>query len=298
MPTIDPDSDWRASLVRVLHKLDAMLPQPPAPVDFSKQWAFRWVRRPAALGSVAALVPVQHFASISLDDLCHIESQAERVVRNTEQFVAGRPANNVLLTGARGTGKSSLVRACLTAYGERGLRLIEVDKADMVDLPEIADQVHGRPERFILFCDDLSFETGDAAYKALKTVLDGGLSAQADNLLVYATSNRRHLMSESMRDNLSAHTDADGEIHPGETVEERISLSERFGLWVSFHSFSQAHYLDIVSHWLSVHGVPAVQHEAARKEALQWATARGSRSGRVALAFAKDWAAGHHGHNA
>lgn len=157
MPTIDPDSDWRASLVRVLHKLDAMLPQPPAPVDFSNQWAFRWVRRPAALGSVAALVPVQHFASISLDDLCHIESQAERVVRNTEQFVAGRPANNVLLTGARGTGKSSLVRACLTAYGERGLRLIEVDKADMVDLPEIADQVHGRPERFILFCDDLSF---------------------------------------------------------------------------------------------------------------------------------------------
>ena len=208
MPTIDPDSDWRASLVRVLHKLDAMLPQPPAPVDFASQWAFRWVRRAAALGSTAALVPVQHFARISLDDLCHIESQAERVVRNTEQFVSGRPANNVLLTGARGTGKSSLVRACLMAYGERGLRLIEVDKSDMVDLPEIADQVHGRPERVILFCDDLSFETGDAAYKALKTVLDGGLSAQADNLLVYATSNRRHLMSESMRDNLSAHTDA------------------------------------------------------------------------------------------
>lgn len=295
MPTTAPDSDWPIRLSRVLERLEAMLPDPPRVPDFSSQWAFRWSRRPTAFGSLPSLEPVPRLAAIDLRDLCHIESQAERVVRNTEQFVLGRPANNVLLTGARGTGKSSLVRACLSSFGDRGLRLIEVDKADMIDLPEIADRIAGRPERFIVFCDDLSFETSDGAYKGLKTVLDGGLSAQSENLLVYATSNRRHLMSESMRDNLGAKTDADGEIHPGETIEERISLSERFGLWVSFHSFSQSHYLDIVFHWLSVYGVEPSNHESARLPALQWATARGSRSGRVALAFAKDWLANRHG---
>ena len=278
-------------LNHLLERIEAWLPDPPPKIDFAKQHAFRWVQRQSLLGRVAYLEPVDRVASIALEDLCHIETQAKRVVRNTEQFVRGLPANNVLLTGARGTGKSSLVRACLSEFSEDGLRLIEVDKADLVDLPEIAKRVAGRPERFIVFCDDLSFETGDAAYKALKTVLDGGLSAQLENLLIYATSNRRHLMPESMRDNLQTHTDEDGEIHPGETIEERISLSERFGLWVSFHSFSQDHYLDIVRHWLRVFGASPEQIDSARLPALAWATSRGSRSGRVAMAFAKDWLA-------
>jgi predicted AAA+ superfamily ATPase len=278
-------------LNHLLERIEAWLPDPPPKVDFAKQLAFRWVQRQSLLGRVAYLEPVDRVALIALGDLCHIETQAKRVVRNTEQFVRGLPANNVLLTGARGTGKSSLVRACLSAFSEDGLRLIEVDKADLVDLPQIAKRVEGRSERFIVFCDDLSFETGDAAYKALKTVLDGGLSAQLENLLIYATSNRRHLMPESMRDNLQTHTDEDGEIHPGETIEERISLSERFGLWVSFHSFSQDHYLDIVRHWLRAFGAGPDQIESARLPALAWATSRGSRSGRVAMAFAKDWLA-------
>jgi predicted AAA+ superfamily ATPase len=253
--------------------------------------AFRWVRRSTLLGHVSFLQPVAQFARIDLGDLQHVESQAERVVKNTRQFVRGLPANNVLLTGARGTGKSSLVRACLSAFGDAGLRLIEIDKDDLADLPQIAEMIGQRPERFILFCDDLSFEQGEAGYKALKTVLDGGLSAQADNLLIYATSNRRHLMPESMKDNLSVQYDEHGDLHPGETIEERISLSERFGLWVSFHSFNQADYLDIVAHWLARYGLSPEDRQAARQPALQWATERGSRSGRVALAFAKDWAA-------
>ena len=289
MPTTDPKNAelW----LRLGQKLEALLPPSPPAIDFTTQMAFRWVRRSTLLGHVSFLQPVAQFARIDLADLQHVESQAERVVKNTRQFVRGLPANNVLLTGARGTGKSSLVRACLSAFGDAGLRLIEIDKDDLADLPQIAEMIGQRPERFILFCDDLSFEQGEAGYKALKTVLDGGLSAQADNLLIYATSNRRHLMPESMKDNLSVQYDEHGDLHPGETIEERISLSERFGLWVSFHSFNQADYLDIVAHWLARYGLSPEDRQAARQPALQWATERGSRSGRVALAFAKEWAA-------
>jgi predicted AAA+ superfamily ATPase len=289
MPITDPKNAelW----LRLGQKLEALLPPSPPPIDFTSQLAFRWVRRATLLGHVSFLQPVASFARIDLDDLQHVEAQAQRVVKNTRQFVRGLPANNVLLTGARGTGKSSLVRACLSAFGDAGLRLIEIDKDDLADLPQLAERIGSRPERFIIFCDDLSFEQGEAGYKALKTVLDGGLSAQADNMLIYATSNRRHLMPESMRDNLTVQYDEQGDLHPGETIEERISLSERFGLWVSFHSFNQADYLDIVAHWLGRYGLPATEMDAARQAALQWATERGSRSGRVALAFAKDWAA-------
>ena len=226
---------------------------------------------------------------IRLRDLQDVDDQKRRIDRNTRQFLAGRRANNVLLTGARGTGKSSLIKALLNEYAPQGLRLIEVDKTDLVDLPEIVDLVAGRAERFILFCDDLSFEEGEDAYKALKSVLDGSVSAVSDNVLVYATSNRRHLMPEYHDENLQARH-VDGEIHPGEAVEEKISLSERFGLWISFYPFSQDEYLDIVEHWLKDFGVPKRAIAAARQQALQWALLRGSRSGRVAWQFARDYA--------
>jgi predicted AAA+ superfamily ATPase len=222
--------------------------------------------------------------------LQHIGPQKEQIEQNTRQFVTRRPANNVLLTGARGTGKSSLIKACLNGFAAQGLRLIEVDKADLADLPDIVDLVAGRPERFVIFCDDLSFEEGEAGYKALKVALDGSIAAQSDNVLIYATSNRRHLMPESMSDNASYKHGDDGDLHPGETVEEKISLSERFGLWLSFYPFKQDDYLDIVGHWLASFGCTAAQIDAARADALRWALGRGSRSGRVAWQFAKDFA--------
>jgi predicted AAA+ superfamily ATPase len=277
----------------LISRLNSYLPPIPPPPDMATVQAMRWIRRPSLLGHVSYLEAVGHFASIRFDDLHHIARQRELVERNTRQFLEGRPANNVLMTGARGTGKSSLVRACLTEFHDRGLRLIEVDRQDLVDMPRIVETIVGLPFRFILFCDDLSFESGDPGYKALKTLLDGSVSAQSDNLLIYATSNRRHLMPEQMRENLETRYDPDGEIHPGETVEEKISLSERFGLWVSFHGFNQQDYLDIVAHWLGHFGCPADAIEAARQPALQWALERGSRSGRVALHFARDWAGRH-----
>ena len=224
-----------------------------------------------------------------LADIQDVDEQKARIDRNTRQFLAGRRANNVLLTGARGTGKSSLIKALLNEYAARGLRLIEVDKTDLVDLPEIVELVAGRPERFILFCDDLSFEEGEDAYKALKSVLDGSVSAMSDNVLIYATSNRRHLMPEYFSEN-AATKHKDGEVHPAEAVEEKISLSERFGLWISFYPFSQDEYLDIVAHWLRSFGASDDEISAARQEALQWALMRGSRSGRVAWQFARDHA--------
>jgi uncharacterized protein len=227
---------------------------------------------------------------MALDDLKEIDGQKEKIERNTQQFVEGKPANNVLLTGARGTGKSSLIRACLQQYAKQGLRLIEVDKADLTDLPDIVDIVASRPEKFMIYCDDLSFEDGESGYKALKSILDGSVAATASNVLIYATSNRRHLLPEYMKDNLSyTHTD-DGEVHPGEVIEEKISLSERFGLWVSFYPFSQDEYLSIVVQWLSSLGVDAQAIEVAKAEALVWALERGSRSGRVAYQFARDYA--------
>ncbi len=270
---------------RLLERLETMLPGPVQAPDWDAAHAFRWRRRQGR----AVLQPVSTPHRIRLEDLQDVDPQKSRIDRNTRQFLAGRRANNVLLTGARGTGKSSLIKALLNEYGAKGLRLIEVDKTDLVDLPDIVDLVAGRPERFILFCDDLSFEEGEDAYKALKSVLDGSVAAVSDNVLVYATSNRRHLMPEYHDENLQVRH-VDGEIHPGEAVEEKISLSERFGLWISFYPFGQDEYLDIVAHWLRAFGVPKKAIGAARQEALQWALMRGSRSGRVAWQFARDHA--------
>lgn len=277
----------------MLGQLEQLLPSTREP-DWSAGFAFRWRRRATAFGVQGWLQPVKTLSSIRLADLKNIDDQKKDIDRNTRQFVAGLPANNVLLTGSRGTGKSSLIKACLNAHAKKGLRLIEVDKDDLVDLPDIVELVAGRPERFIVFCDDLSFEEGEAGYKALKVVLDGSVAAQSDNVLIYATSNRRHLMPEYMSENLEAKHQPDGEIHPGERVEEKISLSERFGLWVSFYPFRQDEYLAVVGHWLSGFGCDAVEIESARGDALRFALERGSRSGRVAWQFARDWA-GRHG---
>ncbi|AZG07195.1 ATP-binding protein [Pigmentiphaga sp. H8] len=269
----------------VLAQLEAWLPPAPPPVDWNSH-AFRWRKR----GTRGWLEPVRHIARIDMDDLQHIDRQKEVIDRNTVQFLEGKPANNVLMTGARGTGKSSLVKAMLATYGDRGLRLIEVDKSDLGDLQEIVETVAERPERFLVFADDLSFEEGEAGYKALKSVLDGSIAASTQNVLIYATSNRRHLMPEYMHENLQAKHQSDGEIHPGETVEEKISLSERFGLWLSFYPFKQDDYLDIVAHWLRDLGCSEESIARSRTSALQWTLERGSRSGRVAWQFAKDWA--------
>ncbi len=272
----------------LMARIESVLPQPlAAPADWGASIAWRYRRRSSGHGT---LEPVRHVAAMSLESLKEIDVQKEKIERNTRQFVEGKPANNVLLTGARGTGKSSLVRACLHAFAAQGLRLIEVDKADLVDLPDIVEVVAGRPEKFIVFSDDLSFDEGEPGYKALKSILDGSVAASTANVLIYATSNRRHLLPEYMKENLSyTHTD-DGEVHPGEVVEEKISLSERFGLWVSFYPFNQAEYLAIVAQWLSSFGVDAAAIEAAKPEALVWALERGSRSGRVAYQFARDHA--------
>lgn len=272
----------------VLDRLEAQLPPLPEEPDWDQILACRW-RRSGSPGGRGRLLPVRQVHPIRLKDLTGIDDQKERITANTRQFVAGRPANNVLLTGTRGSGKSSLVKALLNEFAGQGLRLIEVDKDELTDLAEIVDRIAGRPEKFILFCDDLSFEAGENAYKALKSVLDGSVAAPPDNVLIYATSNRRHLLPEYFSENLET-TRADGEIHPGEAVEEKISLSERFGLWISFYPFDQEGYLDIVAHWLRAFGFSEKEIAAAEREALNWALGRGSRSGRVAWQFARDYA--------
>ncbi|MDR0274083.1 MAG: ATP-binding protein [Burkholderiaceae bacterium] len=271
---------------QLLTRIEAILPKPLTAPDWNATIAWRYRKR---AGGHGVLQPVRHLAAIGLADLKEIDAQKGRIERNTRQFVEGLPANNVLLTGARGTGKSSLIKACLRAFAPRGLRLIEVDKSDLTDLPDIVEVVAGRPEKFIVYCDDLSFDEGEAGYKALKSILDGSVAASTPNVLIYATSNRRHLLPEYLRENLSATRAEDGEIHPGEGVEEKISLSERFGLWVSFYPFSQDEYLAIAAQWLAALGASAAQIEAARHEALVWALERGSRSGRVAYQFARDY---------
>ncbi len=283
--------DWKPVLDRLdtlLAQLDRLVPPSAREPEWKAATAFRW-RKHARGGYLEAVL---HPHTIRFSDLKDIDEQKKRLRENTAQFVERRPANNVLLTGARGTGKSSLVKAALAEFAGRGLRLIEVDKRDLVDLPDIVDIVAGRKERFIIFCDDLSFEASDAGYKSLKVALDGSIAGSADNVLIYATSNRRHLMPEFMDENLEARH-VGGEIHPGETTEEKISLSERFGLWVSFYPFDQDEYLEIVAHWLKTLGCGAKEAEAAREEALQWSLQRGSRSGRVAYQFARDWAGKH-----
>ncbi len=270
---------------KLLDRLEAILPPMVSEVDWNAAVAFRWRRRQGR----GYLQPVSHVAAITFADLQHVERQKQLIEQNTRQFVEGLPANNVLLTGARGTGKSSLIKACLNHFAAEGLRLIEVDKDDLHELADIVDLIAERPERFIVFCDDLSFEEGESGYKALKVVLDGSVAAQASNVLIYATSNRRHLVPEYGRDNQSYQHAEDGEIHPGEVVEEKISLSERFGLWVSFYPFKQTDYLQIVNYWLKQLGCTDADLNTAQQPALVWALERGSRSGRVAKQFACDW---------
>ncbi len=267
----------------LMGRVEALLPAPPRPPDWDASIAFRW----RLMEGRQILQPVARPHRIRLSDLRGIARQKALIDVNTRQFVDGRPANNVLLTGTRGTGKSSLIKAVLNRYSRRGLRLIEVDKQDLISLPDIVDLVAGRPERFIIFCDDLSFEATESAYKALKAVLDGSIAASSDNVLIYATSNRRHLMPEFMQENLDYRHQGE-EIHASEASEEKISLSERFGLWISFYAFDQDDYLAIAAHWLETFGCE--ESEQSRAEAVRWALTRGSRSGRVAWQFARDWA--------
>ena len=285
MPDVSTLLDHAQSLIARLEKL---LPAEPAPVDWKASIAFRWRKQDRHNGR-GMLQAVTQVHRIQLKDLRGIDEQKNLVEQNTRQFVEGHPANNVLLTGARGTGKSSLIKALLTKYASRGLRLIEVEKQDLIDLPEIADLICNRPERFILYCDDLSFEADDPGYKALKVILDGSIAAASENCLIYATSNRRHLMPEFMNENLE-YKHVGEEIHPGETSEEKVSLSERFGLWVSFYPFDQDEYLAIVAVWLDYFKVTDTRSDDVKHAALQWSLQRGSRSGRVAWQFARDWA--------
>jgi predicted AAA+ superfamily ATPase len=283
-------SDKLDRLDNLLQRLDEWMPKSLTEKDWTSAVAFRWRRKDTLLGKLGYLQPVRHISGITFKDLQHIERQTDLIFKNTKHFVEGKPANNVLLTGARGTGKSSLIKASLNEFAAKGLRLIEVDKEHLTDLSDITDLLAARPEKFIIFCDDLSFEDGESSYKSLKSALDGSISAQVDNILIYATSNRRHLMPEYMSDNESYRHDADGELHPGEVVEEKISLSERFGLWISFYPPKQDEYLDIVAHWLKHFGLTSEKIAAAKPEALIWALERGSRSGRVAWQFARHWA--------
>jgi predicted AAA+ superfamily ATPase len=268
----DADNFFRRA-ESILDRLERFVPVQ-EPVDLDSGIAWRWRQS----NNTGRLQPIERFNSIALDDLHH-----------TRQFLLGLPANNALLWGPRGTGKSSLVKALLNTYADDGLRLIEVERQDLVDLPDIVDQLHGNNGKFIVFCDDLSFDEQDSTYRALKVVLDGSVLSTPDNLIIYATSNRRHLVPERRADNLDAQP-TDGEIHQSEAVEEKISLSERFGLWLSFHPFNQSRYLDIVDHWLIELKVPAAPNNMTRTAALQWALLHGSRSGRSAYQFAKDWA--------
>ena len=268
-----------------LDRLEAVLPPPPKPIDWNSAIAFRWRK----VNGKGWLQPIPRVSSIRLSNLHAIERQRKTIDANTRQFVEGLPANNVLLTGARGTGKSSLIKAMLNKYAPKGLRMIEVDKSDLVDLADITDLTEGRPEKFIIFCDDLSFDEGDASYKALKVALDGSVNASADNVLIYASSNRRHLLPEYMHENLE-YKHVGEEIHPGESAEEKVSLSERFGIWLSFYPFDQDEYLAIINHWLTEFGCDEKQIAAAENAALTWTIERGSRSGRVAWQFARDYA--------
>jgi hypothetical protein len=267
----------------LLTRIEGMLPQSAASAPDWSALAWRW-RKQQGRGYLQAVAHPQY---LQLADLIGISRQLYIVERNTRQFLQGLPANHVLLTGARGTGKSSLVKALLGNFSASGLRLVEVDKHDLVDLPDIADLLTGRPERFIIFCDDLSFDADEPGYKALKVALDGSVYGIADNMLIYATSNRRHLMPEFMSENLET-TYHNDEIRPGDTIEEKVALSERFGLWCSFHPFDQDEYLAIAKSWLQHFGI-ARMTPSIRRAALQWAQGRGSRSGRVAMQFARDW---------
>lgn len=281
-------ADFMQRVVSFLDRFEQSLPSVPPPIDWSSVPAARWVGQ----GEGGWLKPLSITATQGLSDLVGVDRQKALLEANTAQFVKGLPANNALLWGARGTGKSSLVRALLTQWADEGLRLIEIDKSDLLHLPAVVEQIRGQPWRFLLFCDDLAFEADDSAYKTLKTVLDGSLEATPENLLLYATSNRRHLLPEQRSDNLATSM-VDGELHPGEAIEEKIALSDRFGLWVSFYPFTQEHYLDVVRHWLRAMAQEHALHwewsDELQKEAIRWAQARGNRNGRCAWQFARSW---------
>jgi predicted AAA+ superfamily ATPase len=266
----------------LIDKLDALIPTQSPPIDWDVT-AWRWIK----VGTNGHLQAVRHPHAISIVQIRFIDRQKSEVERNTQQFIQGLPGNHVLLTGARGTGKSSLIKALLNKYSSQGLRIIEVEKQDLVDLPQIVNCIRDRKEKFIIFCDDLTFEANDASYKALKVVLDGSIEHTSSNVLVYATSNRKNLMTEMMADNLPTQ-DLSGEIRPNDTIEEKTALAERFGLWLSFYSFDQEEYLAIAEHWLSTFEVAF--DATARQAALHFSHTRGARSGRVAYQFAKDYA--------
>jgi predicted AAA+ superfamily ATPase len=268
----------------LIDRLESLVPAGREAPDWHGAIAFRW----QGAGSRQPLRPIRNPHRLALPDLLCIDRQKAELDRNTRQFLKGLPANNALLWGSKGTGKSSLIKALLGEHAWRGLRVVEVDRQHLVELPDIVDLLEPRSEKFILYCDDLSFEADDAGYKALKAILEGSLSTLPENVLIYATSNRRHLLPEYPEDNRQARW-VEGELHQGEAVEEKISLSERFGVWLSFHAFTQDQYLAVVRHWLDKLGAPKEDWDAARAEALRYALLRGSRSGRVAWQFAKDW---------
>lgn len=285
------DSRLSAFLLRaetVLARLEPLLPASRAEIDWQQSLAARWQRE----GRGGFLQPLKVSLDLRLSDLIGVDRQCEQLARNTQQFLQGLPANHALLWGARGTGKSSLVRALLAEHGPAGLRLIEIERDHLADLPRVVEQLAGLPQRFVLFCDDLSFEAGEGDYRMLKTVLDGSLERAPDNVLLYATSNRRHLVPEKESDNENWQR-VEGELHPNEAVEDKIALSDRFGLWLSFYPFTQDHFLAVVRHWLEVHAVQAGLHwqwsEALEKAAIRWALGRGNRNGRCAYQFARHW---------
>lgn len=285
------DSRLSSFLLRaedVLMRLEPLLPAPRGLIDWQQSLAARWQRD----GRSGFLLPLKVSLDLRLSDLIGVDRQREQLARNTRQFIQGLPANHALLWGARGTGKSSLVRALLAEHAAAGLRLVEIERDHLADLPRIVEQLAGLPQRFVLFCDDLSFESGEGDYRMLKTVLDGSLERAPDNVLLYATSNRRHLLPEKESDNENWQR-VDGELHPNEAVEDKIALSDRFGLWLSFYPFTQEHFLDVVRHWIAVHaeqaGLTWQWHEALEKAAIRWALGRGNRNGRCAYQFARDW---------
>jgi hypothetical protein len=282
------DDELSRQLKKVLTSLEMLLPSPVPPINWEGCFAANW-RRHSLSG---CLEPVTAIEMIHLDDLLGIEAQKKAVLENTRQFLLGLPANNMLLWGTRGTGKSSLVRALLHHYAPDGLRVVQVDKDDLTNLPDIVDKIKSEPYRFIIFSDDVSFEVGESSYKMLKSALDGAVYAPPENALIYVTSNRRHLIPEYETDNRGAMM-VNNEIHHGEAVEEKISLSGRFGIWVAFHPFTQDQYLQVVEEWavkIAVRqGTNLVWDREARDAALLWSQQRGDRSGRIAYQFASDW---------
>lgn len=288
MPNTAPElAALLGRLESVLARAEAWLPPPPGAVDWKKTLAARWRGAPWPGIGRGLLQPIAHLDCPPWAVLRGIDAQKRAVERNLRRFVAGQPANHVLLTGSRGCGKSSLIRALLPRFAKKGLRMVEVDKGDLVHLPDIVAALAGQAYRFVLFSDDLSFEPGEGLYKPLKAALDGSLSGLSANVLLCVTSNRRHLMPDYMADNLQT-AYRGGEVHPGESVEEQISLSDRFGLWLSFEPFDQDEYLEIARTWVGELG--GIWNDRARAEALVWATLRGGRSGRVARQFAIDFA--------